>query len=179
MAIKLGQLFFERPALEVAPELLGKFLVRSIDGQETRLMINEVEAYVGSYDLACHARVGMTKRNASLFGPAGHFYVYLVYGMHWMLNIVTDYEGYPSGVLIRGAGKFCGPARVTKALQIDKSFNGLPVNPLTGLWIQDAGIAVELGDIQKAPRIGVAYAGPIWSQVPYRFILKNLRCSQN
>ena len=81
--------FFDRPVVDVAKDLLGKSLVRKIGTQEIHLEINEVEAYDGPQDLACHGRFGKTKRTEPMFGPAGHFYVYFVYGVHWMLNIVT------------------------------------------------------------------------------------------
>ncbi|MCI0620025.1 DNA-3-methyladenine glycosylase [Candidatus Wolfebacteria bacterium] len=99
----MGQEFFARDARTVARELLGKYLVRRYQGREAAYMITEVEAYVGPHDKASHAHRGRTKRTEVMFGKAGRFYVYLVYGMYWMLNIVTDADDYPSAVLIRGA----------------------------------------------------------------------------
>ncbi len=165
--------FFDRPVVDVAKDLLGKSLVGKIGTQEIHLEINEVEAYDGPQDLACHGRFGKTKRTEPMFGPAGHFYVYFVYGVHWMLNIVTGPENYPAAVLIRGAGKFNGPAKLTKFLQIDKKFNSKLAAPETGLWIEDCGLVVLNKNIIATSRIGVEYAGPVWSKKLYRFLAKN------
>lgn len=162
--------FFNRPTLEVAPDLLGKFLVRKKGDELISLMINEVEAYCGEDDLACHARVGKTKRNAALYGPAGHFYMYFVYGMHWMLNIVTEKNGTAGGILIRGAGSISGPARLTKYLELSKEFYGLSASPKNGLWFEDRGTLIDPESIVRTPRIGVGYAHE-WAEVPYRFLL--------
>ena len=106
-----------------------------------------------------------------MFGPAGHFYVYLIYGMYWMLNIVTGEKDYPAAILLRGAGPICGPGRLTKTLNIDKHLNGKLISPENGLWIENHGnISPE---IISTPRIGIDYAGPKWSQKPYRFVLKS------
>lgn len=175
----LVQQFFNRPTLLVAKELLGKFLVRRIGGKETALAVTEVEAYDGFKDKASHAHRGKTLRNEPMFGPAGYFYVYLAYGLHWMLNIVTREKGYPAAVLIRGAslpaqaGKISGPARLTKFLKIDKSLNGQKAGKKSGLWFEDRGLAVARQKIMRTPRIGVAYAGSVWSGKKYRFILNN------
>jgi DNA-3-methyladenine glycosylase len=165
----LGPDFFNRPTLTVARDLLGKYLVRETKGEEIALMINECEAYDGPEDLAAHSRRGKTARTQALFGPAGHWYVYFVYGMHEMLNIVTKKDG--AGILIRGAGHLDGPAKITKALKIDRSFYGKPAIKPSGLWLEDRGVIVNPRDIQKTPRIGVAYAGE-WAHKPYRFVLK-------
>jgi len=98
----LSQKFFEQPALKIAKVLLGKYLVRRIGRKTIKVMITEVEAYDGFKDKASHAARGLTERNKIMFGPAGYWYVYFTYGMHWMLNIVTGREGYPAAVLIRG-----------------------------------------------------------------------------
>lgn len=169
--------FFNRPVVKVAKDLLGKFLVRKIgnkrDGeQEIRLEINEVEAYDGPSDLACHGRFGKTPRTEPMFGSAGYFYIYFVYGVHWMLNVVTGPKDYPAAVLIRGAGDLRGPAKLTKFLQIDKSFNSKMSASDTGLWIEDSGIVVSYDKIIATPRIGVEYAGPIWSGKKYRFLIR-------
>ena len=173
--------FFNRPTLIVARELLGKYLVRRIDRKEVALKINEVESYDGPRDCASHAARGRTARNSVMFGEAGVWYVYFTYGMHWMLNIVTGKEGYPAAILIRGAGNINGPAKLTKFLQIDKRLNGKISERTTGLWIEDRphtakakrgkGEKISENQIMKMPRVGVAYAGPIWSQKPYRFII--------
>lgn len=165
----LGPKFFERSAVAVACDLLGKFLVRRWRGKEIALMITETEAYHGPEDLASHAARGLTPRNRAMFGPAGRWYVYFTYGMHWMLNIVTGKAGYPSAVLIRGTEGYAGPAKLTKALRVDEKFNALPAGRKTGLWLGDRGVRIKKSQIKKGPRIGVAYAGPVWSKKPYRF----------
>jgi DNA-3-methyladenine glycosylase len=163
--------FFDRPADRVARELLGAWLVvPGADGRETRHVVVETEAYLGAHDLACHGSKGMTKRNATMFGPAGRWYVYLCYGMHWMLNIVTGAEGVPAAVLIRGAGGHVGPGRLTKALGIDRSFDGRPARRQGGLWFEASGIGVPPRRIVRTPRIGVGYAGE-WAEKPLRFIV--------
>lgn len=167
----LTQEFFNRPVLDVATDLLGKHLVRKINSSIISLEINEVEAYDGSHDLACHGRFGKTKRTEVMFGPAGHFYIYLIYGMHWMLNIVTNEKDYPGAVLIRSAGPIFGPARLTKHLNITKSLNNMSVKKISGLWLEDHNKIIQSSDIKKTPRIGIDYAGPIWSKKLYRFVL--------
>lgn len=169
----LTEKFFNRSALKVAKELLGKFLVRRLGKKEIALMITEVEAYDGPKDKASHASRGKTERNKVMFGEAGNWYVYFTYGMHWMLNIVTGPKNYPAAVLIRGAGEISGPARLTKFLKIDKKFNGQPANKKTGLWIEDRGVKISPKIIKRNKRIGVAYAGD-WADKPYRFTLKTL-----
>ncbi|HTU26747.1 MAG TPA: DNA-3-methyladenine glycosylase [Pirellulales bacterium] len=166
----LDQAFFARPALVVARELLGKYLVRSGAGVTMVARIHETEAYIGPHDLACHAAKGHTPRTAVMFGPAGFWYVYFIYGIHWMLNVVTEAEGYPAAVLLRGAGEWHGPARLTKAMSIDRQLNGQPAAVSSGLWIEDRGDAVPRRQIRRTPRIGVDYAGD-WAAKPYRFVL--------
>ncbi len=166
----LDQAFFARPALVVARELLGKYLIRSRSGQTVAAQIHETEAYIGPHDLACHAAKGNTPRTAVMFGPAGRWYVYFIYGIHWMLNVVTESEGFPAAVLLRGAGQWTGPARLTKALDIDRSFNGAAAIVSSGLWIEDRGETVARSQVRRTPRIGVDYAGP-WAAKPYRFLL--------
>jgi DNA-3-methyladenine glycosylase len=164
--------FFARPALTVAKELLGKHLVRRIGNRELAVPIHEVEAYIGPHDLACHGRFGHTPRTAPMFGPAGYWYVYLCYGMHWMLNVVTNEPGHPAAVLFRGAGDFTGPGKLTKGLRIDKRLNATAAIEATGLWIEDRGLVVRRSQIKRTPRIGVDYAGD-WKEKPYRFVLNN------
>ncbi len=160
--------FFNRPTLTVAKDLLGKFLVRRLKGNNCALMITEVEAYDGPDDKACHASCGKTERNKIMFGEAGNWYVYFTYGMHWMLNIVTGLKDYPAAVLIRGTKEISGPGRITKFLKIDKKFNGKPTNKKTGLWIENRGAKIKQSQITTTKRIGVDYAGK-WADKPYRF----------
>ena len=113
---KLTYEFYHRPCPVVARELVGKVLVRRVDGQELRLRITETECYCGESDTACHASKGRTKRTETMYAPAGTLYVYLCYGVHWMLNIVTGEENEPEAVLIRACeGKFNGPGRLPSA----------------------------------------------------------------
>ena len=161
--------FFNRPTLDIAQDLLGKILVRRLpDGTLTRLRITEVEAYDGPDDKACHASKGRTPRTEVMSGPAGHFYVYLCYGLHWMLNIVTGTLDTPAAILIRGVKGVTGPARVTKALHIARTLNALPATPKTGLWVEDDG--TKVGKITATKRIGVDYAGE-WKDKEWRFLI--------
>ena len=156
---------------QIARDLLGKFLVRKIGNKVSAYMITETEAYDGFKDKASHAHRGATERNKIMFGKAGHWYVYLTYGMHWMLNIVTGPENYPGAILIRGIEGLNGPARLTKALHIDKKLNGKPADKKSALWLENRGVKISKNKIISAPRIGVAYAGPIWSKKKYRFYI--------
>ncbi|OGY68200.1 MAG: hypothetical protein A3H63_00050 [Candidatus Harrisonbacteria bacterium RIFCSPLOWO2_02_FULL_45_10c] len=104
-----------------------------------------------------------------MFGEAGHWYVYFTYGMHWLLNIVTGPKEYPAAILIRGVAGINGPARLTKALHINKKFDGKKADKKSGLWVEKRGVAKL--KIKKGPRIGVDYAGPIWSKKNFRFFL--------
>jgi DNA-3-methyladenine glycosylase len=154
-----------------AQYLLGKTLVRKIDNHIIKLIITEVEAYDGPHDLACHARFGKTKRTEAMFLPAGHIYMYLIYGMYWMLNIVTGPKDYPCAILIRGTQTISGPGRLTKKLYLDKTHNKKILCKKTGLWIENNKIKILKKNIIKTPRIGVDYAGPIWAKKKYRFVL--------
>jgi DNA-3-methyladenine glycosylase len=165
--------FYARPALVVAKELIGKTLVRRVGGLETRVLITETEAYIGPHDLACHGSKGRTPRTDIMFGPPGFWYVYFIYGMHWMLNVVTDTEGHPAAVLLRGAGPWNGPAKLTKALKIDKRQNTLVASPASDLWIEDRGDRVPRRKLLRTPRIGVDYSGD-WASKPYRFVISPL-----
>ncbi|MBI5004708.1 MAG: DNA-3-methyladenine glycosylase [Candidatus Lloydbacteria bacterium] len=167
----LSDSFFCRDTRIVARELLGKFLVRRIGKEEIALMITETEAYDGPHDKASHAHRGETPRNEVMFREAGFWYVYLVYGVYHMLNIVTGERGYPAAVLIRGAGEYDGPGKLTKALRINRQQNGKKARRSSGLWIEDRGVVIPKLGIQKAPRIGVAYAEE-WAKKPYRFLLR-------
>lgn len=167
----LKKQFFEQKTLKVARNLIGCFLCRKIKGKILRFKITETEAYVGPHDLACHSSKGKTLRNSPMFEEAGTIYIYFTYGMHWMLNIVTEEKDYPAAVLIRGIEGVNGPGRLTKKLKIDRSFNGKIANQKTGLWFEESKEKISTKHIKKTPRIGVSYAGPIWSNKKYRFTL--------
>lgn len=156
----------------IARGLIGRVLVRRLaDGRETRHVITETEAYCGETDLACHARAGRTARTDVMYRAGGVWYVYLCYGIHEMLNLVTGPENFPAAVLIRGVTGAKGPGRLTKALQIGRSLNGLPAAVGSGLWIEEAPVRVPARQIQITPRIGVDFAGPEWAAKPWRFVM--------
>jgi DNA-3-methyladenine glycosylase len=136
-----------------------------------RFTITETEAYEGPGDLASHASHGRTPRTAAMFGPPGRLYVYLIYGMYDMLNIVTGPDGHPGAVLIRGVRGISGPGRLTRALAIGKDMSTKKLGRAAGLWIEDSE-KIPSRKILRTPRIGVNYAGPVWSQKRYRFVLK-------
>ena len=162
--------FFRADALTLAPALVGKLLVRRFpDGLEKRLRISVTEAYCGAEDTACHARKGKTKRAGILWRDGGTIYVYLCYGMHEMLNIVSGSENDPQAVLIRCCEGFEGPGKLTKELGIDRSFNGLDILSCDGLHIEDDGTKVN---ITQLPRVGIAYAEPADREALWRFKLQ-------
>ena len=170
----LSQDFFVRDVKKVARELLGTTLcIRKKCGSIFRSVINETEAYDGEKDLACHASKGHTARTSVMYKKGGVWYVYLCYGMHWMLNAVAGEEDYPAAVLIRGTEAFKGPGRLTKGLNVTGSFNGKNLHPLDSLWVEESQGKPQ--QIFVGPRIGVDYAGPKWSQKPYRFWFSNSR----
>jgi DNA-3-methyladenine glycosylase len=135
-------------------------------------LITEVEAYDGERDLACHASKGRTKRTEVMYQPGGIWYVYLCYGVHEMLNLVTGPRDYPAAVLIRAVNGVSGPGRLTRHLQVDRQLNGRPAHPESGLHLADTGVVVPARHIRAGPRIGVDYAGPVWSRKPWRFTLE-------
>lgn len=165
--------FDSRDTVKLARALLGKYLVLRRQGQTSCHMITEVEAYDGLDDLACHASKGRTQRTEPLFGPPAHWYVYLCYGIHEMLNLVTGPEGYPAAILIRGLEDVSGPGRLTKRLGIDRRFNAKPATCGTGMWLEDRGVPIDPSKIRATPRIGVDYAGEDWAMRPYRFVLED------
>lgn len=169
--------FFDRDPVSVCKDLLGKFLVIG----DKKYIITEVEAYDGQDDEACHARHGKTERNAPMFGHPGCWYVYMVYWMYHMLNIVTGPGEYPSAILIRGLKEFemwnvkfgiwklDGPGKLTKKLWITKKFNEKKADKKTWLWIEESGITVP--NIQTAPRVGIDYASPERRDKHWRFFI--------
>jgi DNA-3-methyladenine glycosylase len=198
--MKLGRNFFARDTLAVAKELLGKVLVRKVGKKIVKARITETEAYVGEEDQACHARFGRTKRNAPMYGEAGHAYVYLCYGIHELFNIVTQQKGCPEAVLIRkveliisknnrrnlhfeydrtqSAYDTCGeegtgtlgPGNLTKYLKITRELNGEDLTKSEKLWITTDGGGIKKHRIRSAERIGISYAGE-WAKKKWRFCL--------
>lgn len=161
----------QKKTVALARWLLGKHLVRRFaDGAEDARMIVETEAYNGEEDQACHARAGRTKRTAVMYGPGGVWYVYLCYGIHEMLNLVVGPDDFPAAILIRGVEGAVGPGRVTKALGIDRTLNATSaVEDRSGLWLEDRGVRVPGRIVEATPRIGIDYAGPIWTKKHWRF----------
>jgi DNA-3-methyladenine glycosylase len=173
---RLSRSFYDRDTILVARELLGTRLVHVVEGVQRVGRIVEVEAYLGPHDLAAHSSKGLTPRTRVLFGPPGHAYVYLVYGLHWCMNVVTEREGHASAVLLRAieplqnvAGRTSGPGLLCRALQIDNSLNGHDL--LSADFYLAASPGGEAAEIVSRPRIGVAYSG-IWADEPLRFYIK-------
>jgi len=188
--MKLGTEFYARPTVEVARDLVGKMLYRRTGRATLGGRIVETEAYVGSEDKACHASKGRTRRTEVMFGPPGRAYVYLIYGMHCCLNVVTESEGYPAAVLIRALEPVCGvgqmernrgrrvsttdiasgPGKLCQALAVDRSLNGAL---LTGsvLWLEDPGDFTN-ARVSASGRIGIDYAGA-WREKPWRFFAED------
>lgn len=173
---KLPRSFYDRDTVEVAQELLGKCLVHAVDGVERVGRIVEVEAYLGEHDLAAHSSKGRTQRTQVMFGPPGRAYVYLIYGMHSCMNVVTQPEGHASAVLLRALepvsnleGRTRGPGLLCKAMGIDRARNACD---LTGdvLSIREPRVAEPMTIVKKA-RIGVDYAGP-WARRLLRFYIR-------
>ncbi|MBI4527594.1 MAG: DNA-3-methyladenine glycosylase [Deltaproteobacteria bacterium] len=183
---KLKRDFYDRDATSVAKDLLGKYVVRRDNGIERVGKIVEVEAYLGPHDLAAHSARGRTARNEVMFGPSGHAYVYMIYGMHFCMNVVTEKEGHASAVLLRAlepvcnlTGKTSGPGLLCKALGIDRRLNGHDLQsddffiaaPET--VCRNGGASASDGEfkIVARPRIGVDYAGA-WARKPLRFYIR-------
>jgi DNA-3-methyladenine glycosylase len=187
--------FFARDTLAVARDLLGTRLVRMLDGQRLSGVIVECEAYIGEDDTACHASKGRTARNEVMFGPPGYAYVYFTYGMHWMLNVVTETEGFPAAVLVRAIEPVegietmrvlrqakgnprrerdltSGPARLTQALAIDRALNGADLVAGDQLWLEP-GDAFPNDGVEHGPRIGIRYAAEKDQRVPWRFWVRD------
>ena len=158
---------FLLPADQLAPLLIGKLLCRRRSDQITRLHITETECYLGEEDSACHAHRGKTPRNAPLYLSGGHSYVYLCYGIHHLLNVVSGAEGHPEAVLIRGVEGYCGPGKLTKALQIDRTLNAIDLTASDELWLEDDETALPYA---TTPRIGIDYADPCDRDRPWRFV---------
>jgi DNA-3-methyladenine glycosylase len=193
----LPRAFYARPTLVVARELIGKRLVRVVEGRRLSGMIVEAEAYIGEGDTACHASRGCTPRTRVMFGPPGHAYVYFTYGMHWMLNLVTEPEGRPAAVLVRAVEplegieairalrpgrpdrELCsGPARVAAAFAIAGADNGADLVEGRGLLVEPY-LDPPRGAVASGARIGIGYADPRDRGAPWRFWLEgNLHVSR-
>ena len=189
----LDRAFYNRPALAVARDLLGCRLVRRVNGQRMAGLITETEAYQGEEDLGCHASAGKTPRTEVMYGAPGHAYVYFTYGMHWLLNVVTDQEEIPAAVLIRaiqpveGESLMAihrryhalksdwtnGPAKLTQALKIDGAFNRVDLcSPESDLWLENGDPAPE-DLIERTPRVGLNAVPEPWRSIPWRFVMVN------
>jgi len=179
--------FYNLPTLTVARQLIGARLIRVLEGEKLVGLITETEAYISQKDLACHAKAGITPRTRVMFGESGHAYVYFTYGNHWMLNVVTEREGFPAAVLIRaiqpvegvetmlerrhGRDTF-GPGKLCQALGITKSENGVDLTTKkAGLWIE-TGIEVPNSLVTKGPRVGLNNTPEPWLSKPWRFLVK-------
>jgi DNA-3-methyladenine glycosylase len=180
--------FYNRPVLNVARDLLGMRLVHILEKTRTAGIIIETEAYDGENDLACHAHVGKTRRNETMFGPPGHAYVYFTYGMHWLLNCVTGMEGYPAAVLIRSVfptenleaiglrrypakeKDWCnGPAKLTLAFGIGKQNNGMNIcDKNSPIFIEQAESIPE-NFVRTSARVGISSVPEPWRSVPWRY----------
>jgi DNA-3-methyladenine glycosylase len=154
--ILLDEYFSSNDTIELAYDLIGKYIVRNINNQIIKCMITEVEAYHGLDDKASHARFGKTKRNYLMFNDPGYCYVYLCYGIHWLFNIVTGEKDFPAAILIRGIDNIYGPGKVSKYLQIDGKYNGEKLSINNGIWIEDFG--TKISNIERLPRVGINYA---------------------
>lgn len=159
---RLGYDFFHRPCLVVAEELVGKLLVHN----GVALRISETEAYCGEADTACHAHKGRTKRTEVIYGEAGRAYVYLCYGIHWLLNVVTGEKDEPEAVLIRACVEAPGPGRLTKKLGITGDWNGKSVTDSEGLYFADDGFSCNAA---TDTRVGIGYASQEDQQRLWRF----------
>jgi DNA-3-methyladenine glycosylase len=173
----LPRAFYDRPPTEVGPELLGRYLVRDRDSQPALIArLVEVEAYIGGLDRASHSSRGLTRRTAPMFEEPGHAYIYLIYGMYWCINAVTESPGVGSAVLIRGAEPIqgldqstTGPGRLCRAFGLDGSWNRTDLTS-SPLRITEGAPAAP-SEIETSPRIGVAYAGE-WAERPFRYFIR-------
>jgi DNA-3-methyladenine glycosylase len=167
--VRLLREFFIRDVLYVAPDLIGKSLViRLPDGTTCRCMVTEVEAYRGSEDKACHACKGRTARTEIMYHEGGRLYMYFIYGMYWMMNVVTGQENNPQAVLIRGVENISGPGKLTKSFGIDRSFYGEDLVISERIWFENTGFNPI---VKSGQRIGIEYAGELWKSKPWRFYL--------
>ena len=167
---RLNREFYIRDVLNVAPELIGKELIIRLENYSFgKYIITEVEAYRGAEDRACHASKGRTQRTEVMYHEGGKLYVYFVYGMYWMLNIVAGKENNPQAALIRGIEGLNGPGKLTRFLNINSSYYGEDLTVSNRIWIEDNGRVYKY---KSGPRKGIDYAGKPWIDKPWRFYLK-------
>lgn len=166
---RLDSVFFQQDVLTVAPALLGQKLILVKDSIRSEYIITETEAYRGEEDLACHASKGKTLRNEIMYAAGGFIYVYLVYGMYWMLKFVTGSENNPQAVLVRGITNQNGPGKLTRHLGIDKSFHGENLAQSDRIFVEPVKFENRF---KTAPRVGIDYAGDYWKNIHWRFILE-------
>lgn len=166
---KLTYKFYSNDAFKIAPKLLGKVLVRKLsNGELLRYRIIELEIYYGEEDSACHARYGKTERTSILYEKGGFSYVYLCYGIHYLLNIVTGKKGHPEAILIRGIEGYDGPGKLTKAMNITKDLNKIDLSISEELWIEDDGFRARF---HTTPRIGIDYASEPYRSIKWRYVM--------
>lgn len=166
----LNKAYYAAPATVLAVDLLGKLLCRRVGDRVLRVRITETECYFGEEDTACHAHKGRTPRTDTLYLAGGVSYVYLCYGIHSLLNIVTGDIDHPEAVLIRGVEGAMGPGRVTKLLGITTKDNRLPLVPEEGIWLEDDGTPPP--PYEALPRVGIDYAAPADRDRPWRYLVK-------
>jgi DNA-3-methyladenine glycosylase len=190
---RLGRDFYRQPTLQMARDLLGKQLVRVLNGQRLSGLIVETEAYIGEADKACHASRGRTPRTEVMYGPPGHAYVYFIYGMHHCFNVVTEEEGFPAAVLIRALEPVeglewmrrhrpgrsddqltNGPGKLCAALAIDRTLNGVDLCTSQVFFVEE-GRTVAGEEIATSPRIGIR-SDEVARSRPWRFYIKGNRC---
>ena len=165
--VRLTREYFEKPATFLAPDLIGKLLCRKTEEGILKYRIMETECYYSEADTACHASKGKTERTKTLYEKGGTAYVYLCYGMHSLFNVVTGKEGFPEAVLIRGVEGYNGPGKLTKAMQIDRSLNGVDMTDSAELWIEDDGVRLSY---HAEKRVGIDYATPEYRDILWRFL---------
>lgn len=188
---RLHREFFNRPTPVVARDLLGKRLVCVEDQRRLSGIIIETEAYRGEEDQGCHAKAGLTPRTRVMYGPPGHAYVYFTYGMHWMLNFVTEAEGFPAAVLIRAIQPLegqeiiasrrrgqpprswtDGPAKLCRALGIDGRLNGVDICAEDAPLFVEMGVSIPDSSVTITPRVGLNSVAEPWKSQPWRFLVQ-------
>lgn len=167
--MKLNKEFYKQDAITVAQQLIGKYLVRKMpNGEIEKIMITETESYYTEKDTACHAHKGRTKRTETIYNEGGCTYVYMCYGIHFLLNVVTGPKDNPEAVLIRGLEGYDGPGKLTKILRIDKTLNNIDLTKSEELWIEDLNTIVKY---KKTKRIGIDYATKEYRDKLWRFVI--------